>query len=191
MNKKNNGEDEFTHVMKKMLGGAHGINLGKLTKGSKVIKTVSHDFEGSFVLPPNGLQGNWPDLDTEHTIENWDDLLVIMWVQNVYTKEVYQAGKASQITLGLNEIENESAVSVYPNPTAGDVRLELNLINGSEVTVEITNSLGQIVKTKDLGYVNSGIHSSALMLEGIENGVYFVKVRTLTSTITKTLILRK
>jgi hypothetical protein len=191
LNKKSNGESEFTSVMKKMLSGASGTSLGTLTKGSKVSKTFSHDFNGSYTLPPNGQSANWPNLNSVHTIENWDDLFVVMWVQNMNTKEVYQAGRASQMTLGVKELEDENSVSVYPNPTAGVSTVEFNLAAGSDVTIEVTNSLGQVVKVKELGFVNPGAQSNELSLEGMNDGIYFVNVKTANGSVTKTLVLNK
>jgi hypothetical protein len=191
LNKKTNGESEFENVMKKMLGGANGTNLGNLTSGNDVTKTLSHDFNGSYVLPPNGQSANWPNLNSVHTIENWEDLLVVMWVQNTNTKEVYQAGKASQMTLSTPELENDNAVSVYPNPTMGEAQVEFNLTSGSDVTIEVVNSLGQVVKVEELGFVNPGVQSENIDLTELENGVYFVKVKTANASITKTLMVSK
>lgn len=191
LNKKSNGESEFTNVMKKMLGGANGTNLGNLTSGTDVTKTVSHDFNGSFTLPPNGSQANWPNLNNVHTIENWDDLLVVMWVQNRNTKEVYQAGRATQMTLSVPELEDDNAVKVYPNPTLGEAQVEFNLSQGSNVSLEVTNSLGQVVKIEELGFVNSGVQTRNLNLTSLENGIYFVKVKTNNASVTKTIVLSK
>ena len=191
LNKKSNGESVFENVMKKMLGGANGINLGNLTSGTDVMRTVSHDFNGSYVLPANGQQANWPDLDTEHTIENWEDLLVVMWVQNTNTKEVYQAGIATQMTLSTPELENDNAVKLYPNPSAGDMQVEFNLTQGSDVTIEVTNSLGQVVKVEEIGFVNTGSQVKDMDLSGYTDGIYFVTVKTANASVTKSLVLSK
>ncbi|HTF02957.1 MAG TPA: T9SS type A sorting domain-containing protein, partial [Bacteroidia bacterium] len=73
---------------------------------------------------------------------------------------------------GIND--NNSVIfgmSVYPNPNYGKFNIELNYVPVNDVTVEITNTLGQVVATyvmnTTLLEVNIGMY---------EGGIYNVKV---------------
>jgi hypothetical protein len=72
---------------------------------------------------------------------------------------------------GLDKISGFKGLSVYPNPTAGEITIELN--NGMDKTVQVTDLTGRIIftakTTKDKLNVS---------LNEFANGVYFVKIQS-------------
>ena len=91
-----NGLTEFHHVMKKMLPNKLGSRLGALRAGDMISDTYTHTFPGDYD-PDTGLPrgGDNPkhyvDHRTAHTVEEFDDLEVVVWVQDTVTKEVHQS----------------------------------------------------------------------------------------------------
>ena len=66
-------------------------------------------------------------------------------------------------------------VSIYPNPTEGLTNVAFTLNTESNVTVQVTNTLGQTVLTRDLGQV-SGTQKVQLDGSAFEAGVYIVNI---------------
>ncbi|MEX2596740.1 MAG: T9SS type A sorting domain-containing protein [Salibacteraceae bacterium] len=91
-NVKTNGETEFHDVMKKMLPNANGVNLNSITAGSTFTVEEDHTFPGTYRLPNDA--GDPIDHVIEHSVEEWDDLRVVAWVQDPTTGEIWQSENA-------------------------------------------------------------------------------------------------
>jgi hypothetical protein len=78
----------------------------------------------------------------------------------------------SQVYAGINELTFDNSYSVYPNPTSGVFTIELSNPGSENVSVEILNQLGQVVRREELG--NNAIKTS-INIQGINSGVYFVR----------------
>ena len=88
-NKKNNGETVFFQVMKKFMPDANGIILGNVTACQYITKELSWEFKGKYRLPANA--GSPINHNTEHSVEDFNNLEVVAWVQNVATKQIYNS----------------------------------------------------------------------------------------------------
>ena len=88
-------------------------------------------------------------------------------------------------TLATEEITNSTSdLSVYPNPTANMVNI--NLANNKEIAnVTITNILGKVVKTTTMNG-----ETTQLSVKDLIDGVYFVSIETTNKVITKSLVKR-
>jgi thiol-disulfide isomerase/thioredoxin len=88
-NIKTNGETEFHDVMKKMLPDAQGTTLSAIAADDTYTVEESHTFPGAYRLPNDA---NDPIVHAiEHSIEEWDDLRVVAWVQNTSTGSIWQS----------------------------------------------------------------------------------------------------
>jgi len=84
----------------------------------------------------------------------------------------------------------EKAVTVYPNPNAGNFNIQLDLNNSERVTIQVINSLGEIVTTVNNGNaISQGTY--AIDMSTQPAGVYFVQVRTGGANITKRVVIQK
>lgn len=92
-NVKTNGETEFYQVLKKMYLDENGITV---TLDNLTTSTFSSEytFQGNYRLPSNGQAANRIDHATEHSVEEFSDLRVVVWLEEVDTKEVLQAFNA-------------------------------------------------------------------------------------------------
>jgi hypothetical protein len=68
---------------------------------------------------------------------------------------------------GVNSVVEVSEITIYPNPNLGQFTIQLSAVPVNAVTVEIVNSLGQVVdgftmtttsKQVDLGNLAGGIY---------------------------------
>ena len=177
-NIKTNGESEFTHVMKKMMTGASGINLGSLTKDNKVTRSYTWDFKGDRTLPADGSQANWINHNLTHSVEDFENLFVAVWIQNNDTKDVLQATYATQSNVGVIDLTKEGLFTVYPNPASESATVSVELTQTSDVTVNILNVSGQTVSTMNAGTLTAGKQNIGLDLAGLTSGIYYVQLNT-------------
>ncbi|MCL2303141.1 MAG: T9SS type A sorting domain-containing protein [Lentimicrobiaceae bacterium] len=91
-NRKNNGETEFFQVMKKFMPHANGTMLAILRAYETVTKEFTWEFKGNYRLPANASSPI--NHNTEHSVEDFDNLEVVAWVQNISTKETFNSGTA-------------------------------------------------------------------------------------------------
>lgn len=63
---------------------------------------------------------------------------------------------------------------VYPNPTRGDLQVEFSFDSEKQLTVEILNSIGQVMLSQKLGQVQSGLQK--LDMSRYPKGNYFVRL---------------
>ncbi len=77
-------------------------------------------------------------------------------------------------TTGAIDITKSDAVNVFPNPTSGQINIELNM-NASDVSVLITNITGQQLVSKQLGAV-SGDRVEDMDLSNLAAGSYLLCV---------------
>jgi hypothetical protein len=98
---------------------------------------------------------------------------------------------AGEFTNVLSISENvNSDVKLYPNPTIGDATLEFNVSTLSTVTVDVVNTIGQKVISKNLGSVN-GSQKITLESNQLESGLYFVTIKMGDNVLTQKLTVSK
>lgn len=167
-----NGETEFHYVMMKMVPDANGTSVGPFTNGTPVtfLKTAS-------------LAGT--------NIEEMTDLSVVVFVQNHASWEVYQSAWSVEGTVGIDETEESSITAIYPNPASSDVFVKYNITKNSDVNVSVHNMLGETVYSSGTVSKQSGDHKAKLDLNGLSDGVYFLKLQTDNKTYTQKLIISK
>ena len=99
--------------MKKMLPNASGYVINPLQSGVQQNYDFSYTFQGSYTLPADA---NSPvNHMIEHTVEDFDNLGIAVWIQDVVTKEILQSTAATLVT---NVNENKIAQNnfmVFPN----------------------------------------------------------------------------
>lgn len=88
-NKTTNGERDFIQVMKKFMPDTNGIPIGNLTANVPFVVEQEWEFKGNYRCPPNSSSPI--NHDIEHSVENFDNLTIVAWVQNTQSKVSHQA----------------------------------------------------------------------------------------------------
>jgi hypothetical protein len=76
----------------------------------------------------------------------------------------------------LDELSDNSAFLVYPNPATSSTSIHFNLNETAELEIDLIDGQGRIVKSFGSQKVDAGAQNIILNLTDIENGVYFVRV---------------
>lgn len=75
-------------------------------------------------------------------------------------------------TVGINQIYNSSNISIYPNPTKDKLNIQLENFNQNNLSISITNYLGQVVKNYSISQ-----NLTVLELSDLSNGIYFLNLQ--------------
>jgi dienelactone hydrolase len=75
------------------------------------------------------------------------------------------------VTTGVDETGLQSEVSIFPNPTAGNINIGIAFIT-EKITVRISNSLGKIVQHAEF----YGQQQMELSLKDVSKGMYFLTI---------------
>lgn len=88
-----------------------------------------------------------------------------------------QVSMLSSIVLGVNDnARNETIFKAYPNPASENVSLHFVLTQTESYAVEVTNTLGQVVKTVNYSNLQPGLYNETIDLSGLDAGIYTIKV---------------
>lgn len=187
-NVESNGETEFYHVMKKMFENSGGKVMPPMTAGDVYHYESSYTFNGNYRLPADATDPI--DHAIEHSVEEFSDLGVAVWVQTLLDKEVYQAVYAESGSVGLDEnVEPIASAKIYPNPAAENATVAFHTTMTQDVTIEVINTMGQIVSSETLENVESGRSTHDLNLAELNAGLYSVRIASETGAITKRLVI--
>jgi len=184
-----NGETEFFDVMKKMVPFSAGTFIGKLTKGQSFAKQYSYTFNGAYRLPNNANDPIKPA--TEHSVEDFSDLKVVVWIQENVSSKVEQSAYADVSAISVDEYKLEDNVNIYPNPVNEILNIDINSTNDNNVSLKVVNTLGQVVLTEsdiDLAYGENNLQFNVSELEA---GIHYLNITTGNEVVTKTISIVK
>jgi hypothetical protein len=86
-------------------------------------------------------------------------------------------------------VKNIMSSQLFPNPTTSSAQLAITLENGSNVTVQISNTMGQVVSTVNHKGV-TGANIIDLNVGTLASGVYMVNIKVGDATGTKRLLIQ-
>ena len=79
--------------------------------------------------------------------------------------------KLSQTSVGIKENQQFNGISIYPNPSSTFLNISINNYNDEAVTLQVLNSLGEVLIEEAL----SSSHSK-LNIHHLISGMYFIKI---------------
>ena len=82
-------------------------------------------------------------------------------------RAIVGAGDPQQSS-NTEDIDDESRFSIFPNPTDGQINIEISNGEHHQFTYFIFNAVGQLLETNQL--------TSQIDLQHLQNGIYFVKI---------------
>jgi hypothetical protein len=196
-NVKNNGETQFEHVVKKMLPNDNGTSIPSLVGGTQSTLNQSFTFNGNYRLPTDA--SNPVNHTIEHSVEDFSNLMVAVWIQDVITKEVHQSTMAtlsSIVSETFNCVNNSCTDPLDGSGTYNDINScetacnitsvqenntsEFNIypnpikdvltIDGTYNSVNIYDVFGKLVLTSQTKKI--------IDVSSLSNGIYFVNINT-------------
>jgi hypothetical protein len=95
--------------------------------------------------------------------------------EGLYTDFAFHVKCTTCPTLNVATVKgNILSANAYPNPAAAEVRVPFTLKAAADVNVTITNTVGQVVKSQNMGNTTKG--EAVISVSDIANGVYFYTV---------------
>jgi thiol-disulfide isomerase/thioredoxin len=197
-NKKSNGEKEFHNVFKKMLPGSNGeLIVGEIDEGDVIEYDTTYTFQGGYRLPPNSLDPI--DNSTEHSVEEFDDLHVVMFVQSLIDKDIYQGavgereyteanmdrdwGSERVFPLSVREFNQGKGFAVYPNPS-NDV-VNVRATNDAVIhSIDVVDVHGRVIHHAE----SIDENTSTLDVLGWAEGIYTIRMASAEGIFQKRLV---
>lgn len=84
-------------------------------------------------------------------------------------------------TVGI-QTYNESQLSVYPNPASTLAVIKYNIADAGKVSLEIYNSMGQVIEQFIMENIEAGYHTLEWSVEDYSSGLYFTVLKTSNSS---------
>jgi hypothetical protein len=96
------------------------------------------------------------------------------------------------INSGISELSQNSFTveQNYPNPFNGSATLEVYMDKSSDLSLTITNLIGQAVSSTNFGTLTKGKHTLTIDGSRLTSGIYFYTVKAGTQTVTKKMIVQ-
>jgi Secretion system C-terminal sorting domain len=88
-----------------------------------------------------------------------------------------QVSALSTIAVGIKENDlNNIIFKAYPNPASNQINIHYVLTQTESYTIDVLNTLGQIVKTVSKPNLQPGMYNETIDITGLNAGIYTVKV---------------
>ena len=170
-----NGETEFHSVMRKMLPNQNGTTIGPTTNGQvhTISETWTMDFTGAGTVAPDPA-----------------DFDVIVFVQNSFTKEVFQAVRTGKPT-AIVQPTNINKVKVYPTVAQNQLNIAFGLNNQDNIAIDILDATGKIVKTVNSNRYSAGAYNQRVDISSLTNGMYFISLKGEKNIVTEKFVVSK
>ncbi|MCH2224163.1 MAG: T9SS type A sorting domain-containing protein [Crocinitomicaceae bacterium] len=91
-------------------------------------------------------------------------------------------------TLTVEEPSQVYGVNLFPNPSTDAVNISYNLVNSSEVSIEVVDITGKVITSVNEGTKVEGKHIVSLNTDAFANGIYYVNVTSNNTVVTEKLI---
>jgi hypothetical protein len=78
-------------------------------------------------------------------------------------------------SLSMTEMNLDAYLNVYPNPTSGSVHVEFNLPEPAPTSIEIRNTIGALIYTKQTGTAQS--LNEIIAVDKLGKGIYFLTIQ--------------
>lgn len=156
-----NGERDFSHVMRKMLPDYYGTEMTSQTANQITSFSQTYTFTDEIV--------------------NLEEIQVVVFIQDDATREIHQTA-IMDYTTKVSSIDFNNQITVYPNPTRGIIFVS-NVENSELKVYDILGSNVLSMESKEF--------EKSINVSDFKNGVYFVVINKDGETTTKKIIISK
>lgn len=135
----------------------------------------------SYMQKVNDFAGTISSAGCGNTTDN------VLLCYGMNPNSVYWYKAASNVA--VEQVASVAQVAMFPNPTSGDVTLQIATDKASDITVNIYNALGVKVNSQNLGIIN-GTTTVNAATAGFAAGMYIVELTDGHNSQTQKLIVR-
>jgi PKD repeat protein len=139
---------------------------------------------------PNS-QSPWMDFDVSlGSFSNNNNVRIkFRWISggrsnNFYIDDI----TLSASPLGMEDLEQMIGLSIAPNPTSDMTSISLDLVDGSDVTMEVVDVLGRSVRSILSRELSSGNHRVDLDMSKFNVGIYYLRITVGNNLIVKKIV---
>jgi hypothetical protein len=118
--------------------------------------------------------GDWRAETVNLTSFVGNNVLVKFKATSAFGNDLYVDDINLQYLTGIAQPTSVASADVYPNPSNGMVNVNLNFTASQYVVINVYNSLGEVVASKEIGTTNGGLYP--LNLSQLASGNYVVQV---------------
>lgn len=79
------------------------------------------------------------------------------------------------LNTSLFDVDNNLFFTVTPNPTSGQLNIQLSMLQSMDAQIHVTNSLGQVVMNRVVD-LSAGANQIGLDMQTLTSGVYFIRI---------------
>ena len=170
--------------MKKMIPDASGTSLSSLSgPNNPTTVNLTYTFNGLYNLPPDS--DSPIDHSIENSVEDFQNLGVAIWIQDVDTKYVLQSSEGSIVTSTYEQDKKE--IKLFPNPSSDYINIVLPSDN-SAYTMKIYDVIGNLVLSEKI--IESKFEYK-INLSDFTSGIYQLLIISKDKIITKKLEVHK
>lgn len=148
---------------------------------------ISGNLNGTFTLVDSMYLGIWEGERMALTGADINsDSMIDLAIGNYAGGVVLYMGDT--LLTSLQEMENSSDVSIYPNPTSGKIQIAAG--RDPVTAIEIYNVLGERVYDASISNLSAGQVGETILPLGLGCGIYFCKITGKEFSVTKKLIIK-
>jgi len=122
-----------------------------------------------------GVQFNYLGQSASHTFMAQGTYSVCVTASNSIGDSYTKCKNISVPPIGINDINNDMQISIWPNPVTSYVTIELNGAVSHDLNISIVDIVGTEIYSEDV--TSTTTFTKSIDLSGYANGVYFVKIR--------------
>jgi len=125
----------------------------------------------------------WPDqekMGDYFDMRSDDDYAHLAWANTINGEQDVYYGRIPQIYAGLeesSELAGQLALSCYPNPASDKATIRYQLNNKSDVSLDICNLNGKVLKTTRTPAQAAGGHNYTFSLDEYADGIYICRLQ--------------
>ena len=119
------------------------------------------------------------------------DVIVKVLGTSAYGNSLYLDDMKTSSVTSTENVELETSLNVYPNPTVDNFTIEFELANSEKLNINLVNAIGQTVRPVENRNFNGGKHLINVNASDLAAGTYFVTIRNQAGVTTKTITVTK
>lgn len=104
-----------------------------------------------------------------------------------FTITGYELEVLDSTHVGIHEDQIFGKIKGFPNPFNSEINFEFDTYENTDVTIEIFNMVGRIVKQKSIK-ASTGLNSVSFNTSSLNKGVYFYRISAADKVITRKLV---